>query len=466
MATAQFKQVAYGLTQALIPEMQLPIISNRNPTTSDKAQFGSVWINQTTNGFFVLTSIVSNSATWATGSGGTGISTLTGDAGGAISPLAGNIDILGTAGQITVTGTANTLTISANGGMASDFDTDNGTATPVANILEILGGASTAGININTAGSGNTVEIILNDSLYFPNSIADGTGGVLYFGGTTFIHNFGTQNTFVGQSAGNLTLTATNSVAVGFNALTGLTSGEGNVAVGNASLSSLTSGGDNVAVGSALANIETGSFNTAVGVGAIFALDADGSRNTAVGYNTGIDLDTGNDNIFIGYEAGSVLETNESSNIIIGSVGTIGDNNLIRIGTQGAGAGQQNTCFIAGITGVSVANSATVLLNTSTGQLGTVVSSRRFKEDIRNIENENEELLKSTPVKFSYKNDTKKETAYGIIAEELHELVPTLVTYDDTGMPFTIKYHELPVLLLHEMKKMLIRIEELEKKIN
>lgn len=94
------------------------------------------------------------------------------------------------------------------------------------------------------------------------------------------------------------------------------------------------------------------------------------------------------------------------------------------------------------------------------------LSSRRFKENITNIDNEGELLLKATPVKFNYKNDDEKEINYGIIAEELHDLLPALVTYDERGLPFTIRYHELSVLLLHEIKKLVERVEELERKIN
>src|SRR5215471_5718103 len=43
-------------------------------------------------------------------------------------------------------------------------------------------------------------------SLALPNTTSP-TVGVLTLGGTPFLHNFGTNNTFVGASAGNLTMT-------------------------------------------------------------------------------------------------------------------------------------------------------------------------------------------------------------------------------------------------------------------
>ena len=61
------------------------------------------------------------------------IQTLTGNSGGAVGPLAGNIDVVGT-GVITVVGNpgTHTLTITPSGSIASSFITTpaTGTATP------------------------------------------------------------------------------------------------------------------------------------------------------------------------------------------------------------------------------------------------------------------------------------------------------------------------------------------------
>lgn len=64
--------MAYGLSQPLINEAQPPIVSTRNPTTNDKALIGTSWVNTSSNEAFILTSIVSNSATWESISGGSG----------------------------------------------------------------------------------------------------------------------------------------------------------------------------------------------------------------------------------------------------------------------------------------------------------------------------------------------------------------------------------------------------------
>ena len=71
--------------------------------------------------------------------------------------------------------------------------------------------------------------------------------GNIYKGGTLFLHNFGVANTFVGQNAGNLTLTGNNNAANGAGALTSNTAGTGNTASGAGALFSNTTGSANTA---------------------------------------------------------------------------------------------------------------------------------------------------------------------------------------------------------------------------
>lgn len=108
MSVAQYQQVSYGLTQALIPEAPVSIVSKRDPTANDKAQIGTQWINTLTNSYFVLTSIVANVATWASAGTGAGIFFSLEATGGNITADLGNIiatagDIVATAGNIVAT---------------------------------------------------------------------------------------------------------------------------------------------------------------------------------------------------------------------------------------------------------------------------------------------------------------------------------------------------------------------------
>jgi len=111
-----------------------------------------------------------------------------------------------------------------------------------------------------------------------------------------------------------------------------------------------------------------------------------------------------------------------------------------------------------GIVGDVIASSATVLVNTSTGRLGTVVSSQRYKQDIEPILSS--PVLSMQPVTFRYK-EAPEELHYGLIAEQVEQVMPSMVIYKD-GQPETVRYHELPALLLAEIKKLRYELDMLK----
>ena len=86
------------------------------------------------------------------------VKTLTGNAGGAISPTSGNISIEGTT-PLVVTGTpgTSTLTIDTDGTVAFTYTTDAGNAVAALDTLNVLGG-----LNIDTSGTGSTVTVNLS----------------------------------------------------------------------------------------------------------------------------------------------------------------------------------------------------------------------------------------------------------------------------------------------------------------
>ena len=93
------------------------------------------------------------------------------------------------------------------------------------------------------------------------------------------------------------------------------------------------------------------------------------------------------------------------------------------------------------------------MVDTTTGQLGIVTSSARYKRDIETMASRSEGLLKLRPVTFSYKNDTAAAPHYGLIAEEVATVYPELVTRTASGEVQTVKYHELIPMLLNELQK-------------
>ena len=221
----------------------------------------------------------------------------------------------------------------------TSFVTNSGTATPAANTINIL----TANSTPQFQGSGNTITL-----------------------------DFGLSNLVLGSSSPNIT-SGNSNVGFGQGSLALFTTGSDNTAIGWASGASLTTGTNNTLVGLAAGgNLTTTNGTVAIGVSAL--QDATGQHNTSVGYNSLADITTGTENIALGFQAGLAYKSSESSNIIIGNAGQLNDQNTIRIGVSGVGSGQQSTCYIAGIAGVTVSNLQVVTINTLTGQLGSQAS--------------------------------------------------------------------------------------------
>jgi hypothetical protein len=81
------------------------------------------------------------------------------------------------------------------------------------------------------------------------------------------------------------------------------------------------------------------------------------------------------------------------------------------------------------------------------------------KREIADIGEESSALLKLRPVSFFYRNDTVGYRQYGLIAEEVAEVMPDLVQYSEAGDPEMVRWHFLPPLLLNELQKQQKTIE-------
>jgi hypothetical protein len=99
------------------------------------------------------------------------------------------------------------------------------------------------------------------------------------------------------------------------------------------------------------------------------------------------------------------------------------------------------------------------------GQLGTVLSSIRFKEDVQDMAEASSGLLRLRPVTFRYKKpyaDGSKPVDYGLIAEEVAEVYPDLVVKSADGQIQTVQYQKLTPMLLNEVQKLEARLAALE----
>ena len=139
--------------------------------------------------------------------------------------------------------------------------------------------------------------------------------------------------------------------------------------------------------------------------------------------------------------------------------------NVIAIGT--AGANVSNTCFIGNIRGVTTANANAIpVLIDSAGQLGTLSSSRRFKDEIKPMDKASEAILALKPVTFHYKSDGTATPQFGLIAEEVAEVNPDLVVRGDKGAIYTVRYDAVNAMLLNEFLKEHKKVEAQQSKMD
>jgi Chaperone of endosialidase len=343
---------------------------------------------------------------------------------------------------------------------------DDNTATGVASLLLNTTGANntaneTAALVNNSTGSDNTAigAFALNNNTASGNTaigsgalLSNTTGGAL---GNVEGFDVG-PNVAVGQQALESNTLASANTAVGYQALQNFTTGSVGseqfgacTAVGfQALINSTTDGNGNSGFGyQALFNNIGGAINTAVGLQALFS-NTTGNGSTAVGIFA-LHNSTGHDNTALGNNAGSNV-TSASNVICIGATG----NDV------------SNSCFIGNIFGQTSAGGTPVLVNPF-GQLGTMTSSQRFKEEIRPMEQASEALFSLKPVTFRYKKeiDPTSTPQLGLVAEEVEKVSPALVVRDKEGKPYSVRYDQVNSMLLNEFLKEHQRVQEQQKEI-
>jgi Chaperone of endosialidase len=297
-------------------------------------------------------------------------------------------------------------------------------------------------LHSNTTGLDNTAN---GWEALFSNTTANGNtanGADALFSNTT-----GAENTANGATALFSNTTGFDNTANGFGALFSNTTGNSNTANGVQTLSSNTIGIGNTANGvNALLANTTGNYNTANGRNALL-YNTTGVRNTAEGVQALLN-NTGSNNTGLGYNAGSSLTTG-SGNVCIGQgvLGVAGENNTTRIKNVYA----------------SVASARAVYVN-SNNKIGTLVSSRRFKEEIKLMDEASKAILALKPVTFRYKKDVEPNGAimFGLIAEEVEQVDPELVTRNDKGEAETVRYDAVNAMLLNEFLKEHRTVQELK----
>lgn len=321
---------------------------------------------------------------------------------------------------------------------------------------------------LNTTGTGNTAA-----GAFALVSNGTGDGNTAVGAATLTLNTTGAGNTAVGAKAllnnngDPEDQEASLNTAVGVEALTENTTGFSNTAVGAGSAGN--------GFPAALGSNTTGKGNTAVGRGAL-GLNAIGNRNTAIGSNALNNLAPpvtsptpcvspspgctpsatpslqGNGNVAVGGGAGGGVTT---------------ANGVICIGELVRGENVDNTTYIGNINMtaqpiVGVVDGVTVDL--MTGKLGHGVSSRRFKEQIKPMDEASTALYALKPVTFHYKKaiDPTQTLDFGLIAEEVAAVNPELAVRDREGKISDYRHDAVNAMLLNEFLKAHRRMEEQE----
>jgi trimeric autotransporter adhesin len=358
-----------------------------------------------------------------------------------------------------------------------NFNTGIGAGALLTNTADRNTAIGAGALLSNTAGNFNTANgafaLFTNTEGGFNTANGEGalyynsTGGYNTATGASALFNNteGAENTATGYQALLQNTTGSSNTADGSLTLLNNITGNDNTATGFAALDHNTTGNQNTATGSqALVVNTTGDFNTAIGAAALLRND-NGIANTAVGYQSLLNNSTGGGNTAIGENA-LLNNTTGVQNVALGLAaggGITTANNVICIGSQVSGANISNSCFIGNIRDVptGIGDAISVIID-SHGQLGTISSSRRFKKDIKPMDEASEAILALKPVAFHYKNDRTSTPQFGLIAEEVVEANPDLVVRDEKGEVYTVRYDAVNAMLLNEFLKEHKKVEELK----
>lgn len=317
------------------------------------------------------------------------------------------------------------------------------------------GSSNTTGVNnsffgksagfANSTGTGNS---FFGTSAGYANSTWSGNS---FFGITAGVSNStGGANSFYGTAAGNANTIGVGNSFFGNEAGISNTTANGNSFFGNRVGNANTTGASNSFFGAFAGNLNsTGSENFFAGHSAANA-NTTGSRNLIMGTGAGASNTTENENTFLGYSAnGAAGVTNattigaralvtQSNSLVLGSISGVNNataNTNVGIGTTAPA----DRLDVNGIIRVSTLSSAgsTQLCRNALNQISTCSSSLRYKDQIRPFHFGLALINRLRPVSFNWIEGGERDL--GLVAEEVAEVEPLLVTTNDKGQIEGIK---------------------------
>ena len=314
---------------------------------------GKRWINKANGTYWVLVSfystIVNNvdhvNAQWVelNFNGGSPIFSLSDTANAPVYPtldsdlpLPGNIQFTSNDNSVLITAGLNTMDFEVNGGVAFETVTGNsgGPIAPVAGNINLLTANATPKF-VGTIGT-ETLDFGLT------NLLIGSTGSFIFFASG----NVGLgQNSLLSLSIG------AGNVSIGYQSSKNLNTGSNNVSIGTNSLFLMTGSVQNVAIGhSSLLNLKlSNGSNTAIGYGSLIALNT-GASNISIGVTSGSNL-TGSEssNILIG--SSGVVGDNNTIRIGLSGNGLGLQNRNFQAGIAGVTISNASPVYIDTTTG-------------------------------------------------------------------------------------------------------------------
>jgi hypothetical protein len=299
--------------------------------------------------------------------------------------------------------------------------------------------------------------------------------------GHAALNSGGRLNTAVGDSALAAAFGTSANSAVGVDALLQMGNGGASTAVGAVSQSNNGAGAHDTSAGVAsmfgFGGRYNGFNNTAVGDYSFYFVTT-GSFNALLGMNSGYQMTTGSHNVAVGYQAGYTnipanANTTGSNNTWIGDNAGPGTPTQLTNSTAiGANAlVSQSNALVLGGTGVNAVNvgiGTTTPSNVFTiGQnAGHAIadgwdtySSRRYKTNIQTLQGALAKVERLRGVSYNLKGSGKHEI--GVIAEEVGEVVPEVVSWSKDGRQAEgVDYGRLTALLIEAMKEQQLMIHQ------
>jgi hypothetical protein len=463
-----------------------------NTTGGSNSFFGmQAGVNNTTgddNSFFGRSAGSSN--TTASGNSffgrGAGAANTTGGANSFFGRAAGNANTTGNlnsffgeaAGLFNTTGSGNSFygqeagRVNTTGGSNSFFGLRAGTA--------------------NTEGSGNS---FFGRDAGASNTTADNNS---YFGIEAGQNTTGSSNSFFGKSAGRFTTTGSSNSFFGVNAGFGTRTGEENVFIGLSAGSTNFSGSGNTLVGS-FANVGSGELTNATAIGH----RAEVSRSNSLvlgslGVNVGIGTTAPTHRLTVGHPENPVVDTAvvgvfnagsaysivrdtandveglfgaESSAVLYGAMTNhqvqFRTNNITRVTIHPNGSvvtvGNLSVGGLLDVSGIiqysnSVFGGEESVCRNNQRQLSFCSSSLRYKDRVRGFAPGLDLVGRLRPVQFRWKGSGRDDL--GLVAEEVAEAEPLLVTRNDRGEVEGVKYDRVGVVLLNAVSEQQQQITE------